>query len=59
MKFNFYTLFVIVFFGMITVYLGLIIFANFNLNDLFPPDGLLDCRYWTEKGIWRNCVEFD
>ena len=56
---NYYVIFVIVFFGIIITYLSLIAFTDFSMSDLFPPDGSLDCRYWTEKGIWRNCVEFD
>jgi len=49
---------VIVFFIPITIYLGLIGFIDFSMTRLIN-DGLIDCKYWTEKGMWRNCVGFD
>ena len=45
-----------IFFTLIGIYIGLIVFTDFSISDLFPPDTSLKCKYWTEKGIWRKCI---
>ena len=52
---KYYLIFVI---GLIGMYLGLIAFTDFSINHLIR-DGSIDCSYYTEKGILRNCIEFD
>lgn len=31
---------------------------DFCKEDL-SSDASLDCKYWSERGMWRNCIKLD